>query len=229
MKTDFGGLPIAFHLTGGEASDSRNFETLLDIGPDLNPRAALGDKGYDSKSNRDAARQRGICPAIPYRSNTKDMPAFFPKTLYKARARIEQAVGKLKRFKRIALRCEKTAQNYGSFVALALGFISERNSRANRRAKVILGYARVSTDGQTLDAQQSALSAAGVERVMSRRRLGGAVTDRKALARAIATLGPGDVFLVTRLDRLARSTRDLLNVLDAVGKAGAGFKSLADT
>ena len=101
---------IAFHLTGGEASDSRNFETLLDIGPDLNPRAALGDKGYDSKSNRDAARQRGICPAIPYRSNTKDMPAFFPKTLYKARARIEQAVGKLKRFKRIALRCEKTAR-----------------------------------------------------------------------------------------------------------------------
>ena len=83
----------------------------------------LGDKGYDSKSNRDAARQRGICPAIPYRSNTKDVPAFFPKTLYKARARIEQAVGKLKRFKRIALRCEKTAQNYGSFVALALGFI----------------------------------------------------------------------------------------------------------
>ena len=76
MKTDFGGLPIAFHLTGGEASDSRNFETLLDIGPDLNPRAALGDKGYNFKSNRDAARQRGICPAIPYRSNTKDMPAF---------------------------------------------------------------------------------------------------------------------------------------------------------
>ena len=45
------------------------------------------------------------------------------ENLYKARARIEQAVGKLKRFKRIALRCEKTAQNYGSFVALALGFI----------------------------------------------------------------------------------------------------------
>ena len=92
-----------------------------------------------------------------------------------------------------------------SFVALALGFISERNSRANRGAKVILGYARVSTDGQTLDAQQSALSAAGVERVFAEK-VSGAVTDRKALARAIATLGPGDVFLVTRLDRLARST-----------------------
>src|SRR4029077_6869888 len=98
LKTDFGGLPIAFHLTGGEASDSRNFETLLDIGPDRNPRAALGDKGYDSKSNRDAARQRGICPAIPYRSNTKDVPDFFPKTLYKARARV-----------RIASRCRPGA------------------------------------------------------------------------------------------------------------------------
>jgi Transposase DDE domain len=100
LRTDFGGLPIAFHLTGGEASDSRNFETLLDIGPDINPRAALGDKGYDSKSKRQAARQRGICPAIPYRSNTKDVPALFPQILYKGRACIEQSVGKLKRFKR---------------------------------------------------------------------------------------------------------------------------------
>ena len=123
MKTDFGGVPIAFHLTGGEASDSRNFETLLDVGPDINPRAALGDKGYDSKSNREAARRRNICPATPYRKNSTERPTFFPKVLYKGRARIEQAVGKLKRFKRIALRCEKTAQNYGSFVALALGFI----------------------------------------------------------------------------------------------------------
>ena len=96
---------------------------LLDIGPDINPRAALGDKGYDSKSNRDAARRRGICSAIPYRSNTKEVPAFFPKVLYKSRARIEQTVGKLKRFKRIALRCEKTARNYGSLVAVACGFI----------------------------------------------------------------------------------------------------------
>ena len=98
MKTDFGGLPIAFHLTGGEASDSRNFETLLDIGPDINPRAALGDKGYDSKFKSRRCTSRGMCPAIPYRSNTKDIPAFFPKVLYKGRARIEQGVGKLKRF-----------------------------------------------------------------------------------------------------------------------------------
>jgi len=64
-----------------------------------------------------------VCPVIPYKSNATDRPAFFAKILYKARARIEQAVGKLKRFKRIALRCEKTARNYGSFVALASSFI----------------------------------------------------------------------------------------------------------
>jgi transposase len=96
---------------------------LLDIGPDILPRAALADKGYDSKANRAAARERGVCPAIPYRSNTKDKPAFFPKVLYKGRARIEQAVGKIKRFKRIALRCEKTARNFASFIALVCGFI----------------------------------------------------------------------------------------------------------
>ena len=92
---------------------------------------------------------------------------------------------------------------------------------------MIVGYARVSTDGQTLDHQQAALAAAGAEKVFAEK-VSGAVTDRKALAKAILALSPGDVLLVTRLDRLARSTRDLLNVLDAVGKAGAGFRSLAD-
>jgi transposase len=96
---------------------------LLEIGPDVTPRAAVGDKGYDSRPNRQAARSRGICPAIAYKSPAKDRPAFFPKLLYRGRARIEQTVGKLKRFKRVALRCEKTAQNYGSIIALALGFI----------------------------------------------------------------------------------------------------------
>jgi DNA invertase Pin-like site-specific DNA recombinase len=92
---------------------------------------------------------------------------------------------------------------------------------------MIIGYARVSTDGQTLDAQQAALAAAGAERVFAEK-VSGTVTDRRQLARAIAALSQGDVLLVTRLDRLARSTRDLLNVLDAIAKAGAGFRSLAD-
>ena len=92
---------------------------------------------------------------------------------------------------------------------------------------MIVGYARVSTDGQTLDAQHAALIAAGAERVFAEK-VSGAVTDRKALAKAIAALGAGDDLLVTKLDRLARSTRDLLNTLDAVGRAGAGFESLGD-
>ena len=92
---------------------------------------------------------------------------------------------------------------------------------------MIIGYARVSTDGQTLDAQHAALAAAGAEKVYSEK-ISGAVTDRRALARAIAALGPGDTLIVTRLDRLARSTRDVLNVLDTIAKAGAGFRSIAD-
>jgi DNA invertase Pin-like site-specific DNA recombinase len=90
-----------------------------------------------------------------------------------------------------------------------------------------IGYARVSTDGQTLDAQQSALMGAGAEKVFAEK-VSGAVTDRKALGRCVASLEAGDVLLVTKLDRLARSTRDLLNTLDAIGKAGAGFRSLGD-
>jgi DNA invertase Pin-like site-specific DNA recombinase len=93
--------------------------------------------------------------------------------------------------------------------------------------RMIIGYARVSTDGQTLDAQQTTLKAAGAEKVFAEK-VSGAQTDRKALAKAIDALGAGDVLLVTRLDRLARSTRDLLNVLATISDRGAGFKSLAD-
>ncbi len=77
---------------------------------------------------------------------------------------------------------------------------------------MIVGYTGVSTDGQTLDAQHAALTAAGCERVFAEK-ISGAITDRKALARAIAALGPGDTLIVTKLDRLARSTRDLLDTL----------------
>jgi transposase len=120
-KSDASGDIIAFDLTGGEASDARHFETLLDIGPDIQPRAAICDKGYASKANRQAARARGIAPVIPHKANEKDKPAFFARTLYKARARIEQGVGRIKRFKRVALRCEKTARNFSSIVAFAAG------------------------------------------------------------------------------------------------------------
>ena len=90
------------------------------------------------------------------------------------------------------------------------------------------GYARVSTDGQTLDNQLEALTAAGAVKIFSEKE-SGIKTDRKALARAIAVLDKGDVLLVPRLDRLARSTLDLLNTLEQISKRKAGFRSLADT
>jgi transposase len=123
LKTDFDGLPIAFHLTGGEVGDSTQLKTSLDIGPDITPRAALTDKWYDSAKNRSACRERGIVPIIPYRSNAKNRPKFFPKLLYKTRARVEQAMGKLKRFKRVAMRCEKTAESYAAIVSFACTLI----------------------------------------------------------------------------------------------------------
>jgi DNA invertase Pin-like site-specific DNA recombinase len=92
---------------------------------------------------------------------------------------------------------------------------------------MIIGYARVSTDGQSLEAQHSALIAAGAEKVFAEK-ISGAQADRKQLAKAIAALNAGDVLLVTRLDRLARSTRDLLNVLATIAEKGAGFRSIAD-
>ena len=84
------------------------------------------------------------------------------------------------------------------------------------------------TDGQTLAAQDAQLHAAGCAKVYSEK-VSGARTDRVELGKLLKRLDEGDVLIVTRLDRLARSTRDLLNILDTVAKAGAGFRSLADT
>jgi len=75
VGVEIDGLPLAFHLTGGEVGDSPLFKLLLDLGPDVKPRAALADKGYDAKANRALARARGIAPAIPFKSNAKDPPA----------------------------------------------------------------------------------------------------------------------------------------------------------
>ena len=92
----------------------------------------------------------------------------------------------------------------------------------------VFGYARVSTDGQSLDAQIRELRAAGAKQVF-REKISGAVGERAQLRRVMATLGRNDVLLVTRLDRLARSTRDLLNTLAAIAEKGAGFRSLRDS
>ena len=92
----------------------------------------------------------------------------------------------------------------------------------------IYGYARVSTNGQVLAGQEAELMAAGCGKIY-RERVSGAKTDRAELGKLLKRLDVGDVLIVTRLDRLARSTRDLLNVLATVGERKAGFRSLKDT
>ncbi|MDQ0507554.1 recombinase family protein [Xanthobacter agilis] len=93
---------------------------------------------------------------------------------------------------------------------------------------MIIRYARVSTEGQTLESQIEHLNQVGCGKIYSET-TSGAKTDRRELRRCLAALRPGDVLVVTRLDRLARSTRDLLNVLAEIGERSAAFRSLTDT
>ena len=92
----------------------------------------------------------------------------------------------------------------------------------------VYGYARVSTDGQSLSAQLAEPKASKCEKIFQEK-ISGARSDRKQLTRMMSVLAKGDVLVVTRLDRLARSTRDLLNLLGAIAEKAAGFKSLRDT
>jgi DNA invertase Pin-like site-specific DNA recombinase len=92
----------------------------------------------------------------------------------------------------------------------------------------VYGYARVSTNGQDLAAQEAELAAAGCAKVF-KEKVSGVKTDRAELAKAIRRLEANDILVVTRLDRLARSTRDLLNIIAAIAEREAGFRSLKDT
>src|SRR6202023_547170 len=92
---------------------------------------------------------------------------------------------------------------------------------------MIYGYARVSTDGQSVTAQVAALRKHGAGKGF-REVASGAKTDRAQLRRVLDQLDAGDVLMVTRLDRLARSTRDLLNILASIAERKAGFRSLGD-
>ncbi|MBD9640883.1 recombinase family protein [Ensifer sp. ENS07] len=90
-----------------------------------------------------------------------------------------------------------------------------------------IGYARVSTQGQDLTQQRSALTEAACNRVFEEK-VSGARKDRPELGRMLDHLRPGDVIVVTRLDRLARSTSDLLGITERIKDAGAGLRSLAE-
>ena len=92
---------------------------------------------------------------------------------------------------------------------------------------MIIGYARVSTDDQNLDAQTDALTAAGAERVFADK-ISGTKRERLELDKMLDQLRPGDVVVVAKYDRLARSLRDLLDIVEAIQARGAGFRSLAE-
>jgi hypothetical protein len=92
---------------------------------------------------------------------------------------------------------------------------------------MIIGYARVSTEDQTLDSQLDALKAAGAGRIFSDR-ITGSARHRPELDRMLDQVREGDVVMVTKYDRLSRSLKDLLEIVDAIGSRGAGFRSLAE-
>ena len=91
----------------------------------------------------------------------------------------------------------------------------------------IIGYARVSTQDQDYSSQLEALKAAGATTIF-REKISGARADRPQLAKLMASLKAGDVVLMTKLDRLGRSTRELLDLIERIGKVGAAFRSLGD-
>ena len=91
----------------------------------------------------------------------------------------------------------------------------------------MVGYARVSTQGQDLTAQLEALKAAGAATIY-KEKVSGVRADRPQLAKLMASLKAGDIVVVTKLDRLGRSTRELLELMERIGKVGASFRSLGD-
>lgn len=94
---------------------------------------------------------------------------------------------------------------------------------------MLVGYARVSTKDQDLTVQHEALTAAGCETIFSEQRSGRRADEREALAEMLRHVRKGDTLIVTRLDRLARSTQDLHNILAALEERGVGFRCLAQS
>jgi len=92
---------------------------------------------------------------------------------------------------------------------------------------MIIGYARVSTNDQSLDTQTDALSVSGAEKVFADK-ISGSKYPRPELDRMLEQLRDGDVVIVTKYDRLARSLKDLLEIVEDIGERGAGFRSLAE-
>lgn len=115
--SDAAGLPLVFHLTGGEAADCTQFETLSALA-DARPGHLIADKGYDSDAIRDSLREAGVKPVIPPRSNRK-AAIRWNKRIYRRRNRIERLIGHLKINRAIATRYDKLASSFLDMLHLA--------------------------------------------------------------------------------------------------------------
>jgi transposase len=109
------GMPVEFRLTPGQAADVTQAESLLEE-HDFN--AAIGDKGFDSKKLVDYIESRGAEAVIPPRTNLKDQREF-DRHLYKERNLVERFINRIKQYRRVATRYEKTARNFLAFVQVA--------------------------------------------------------------------------------------------------------------
>jgi transposase len=118
LRTNAKGGPLTFDVTGGEVHETQPFDTLREL-HDAHPAKLLGDKGYDSDDIRNDLAKRGIKPpVIPPRSN-RTTPIEYDREAYKRRNLIERCVNRLKQFRRIATRYEKTARAFVSMLCIA--------------------------------------------------------------------------------------------------------------
>lgn len=108
------GKPVRLALTGGECHDQSQAESLLE---DLSPQNVIADKGYDSDPLRDTIRRRGATPVIPARKGMR--PRQYDRTKYKLRNVVERFINRIKHYRRVATRYDKTDPNYLGFVCLA--------------------------------------------------------------------------------------------------------------
>jgi putative transposase len=110
------GQPVAFHLTEGQASDYKGAAALLDVMPEADE--LLADKGYDADWFRGKLIEKGITPCIPSRKNRK-VPVVYDKELYRQRHKIENMFGKIKDWRRIAMRYDRCAHTFFSAICIA--------------------------------------------------------------------------------------------------------------
>lgn len=121
IAADAHGNPIDFEVTGGEVHDAKGADILME--KITGAHYLIADKGYDSESIRTHAREAGIVPVIPRRSNSDKANPEFDSYLYKLRHLVENLFARLKHFRSIATRFEKLARNFKAMLYLACSII----------------------------------------------------------------------------------------------------------